>query len=175
MFLATFSKLKTRWDGLDDHQQVGACLAGMGGLFTAWLLFWPVPTQVEGKGVLIYPDNAGVLNARSAGQVLDVDVRVGDRVEKQQVLMTLYLPELERELEQEKGNLNQLQKQNIELNQRDALRIETARQALDTTLAKLNDDERRLSQLQNTFSGKLRNLEWLSRRAVVAPLSNEVV
>ena len=175
MSLVPLSKLKTRWDGLDDHQQVGACLAGMGGLFSAWLLFWPVPTQVEGKGVLIYPDNAGVLNARSAGQVLDVDVRVGDRVEKQQVLMTLYLPELERELEQEKGNLNQLQKQNIELNQRDALRIETARQALDTTLAKLNDDERRLSQLQNTFSGKLRNLEWLSRRAVVAPLSNEVV
>ncbi|QNI88055.1 hypothetical protein [Synechococcus sp. ROS8604] len=57
-------------------------MAGMGGLFTAWLLFWPVPTQVEGKGVLIYPDNAGVLNARSAGQVLDLDVRFGDRVEK---------------------------------------------------------------------------------------------
>lgn len=112
-------------------------------MFSAWLLFWPVPTQFEGKGVLIYPDNAGVLNARSAGQVLDVDVRVGDRVKKQQVLMTLYLPELERELEQEKGNLKQLQKQNIELNQRDAaLRIETAQQALDTTLAKLNDDER---------------------------------
>ena len=175
MSLVPLSKLKTRWDGLDDHQQVGACLAGMGGLFSAWLLFWPVPTQVEGKGVLIYPDNAGVLNARSAGQVLDVDVRVGDRVKKQQVLMTLYLPELEHELEQEKGNLNQLQKQNIELNQRDALRIETAQQALDTTLAKLNDDERRLGELQNTFSGKLRNLEWLSRRAVVAPLSNEVV
>ena len=175
MSLISFYKIKTRWDGLDDHQQVAACLAGMGGLLGVWLLFWPVPTQVEGKGVLIYPDNAGVLNARSAGQVLNVDVGVGDRVEKQQVLMTLYLPELERELEQEKGNLNQLQKQNIELNQRDALRLETARQTLDTTLAKLKDDERRLGELQSTFAGKLRNLEWLSRRAVVAPLSSDVV
>ena len=96
---------------------------------------------------------------------MNVDVGVGDRVEKQQVLMTLYLPELERELEQEKGNLNQLQKQNIELNQRDALRLETARQTLDTTLAKLKDDERRLGELQSTFAGKLRNLEWLSWRA----------
>ena len=173
--LISLSKLKTRWNGLDDHQQVGVCLAGMGGLLTAWLVFWPVPTQVEGKGVLIYPDNAGVLNARSAGQVLDVDVSVGDRVEKQQVLMTLYLPKLERQLEQEKGNLKQLQTQNIELNQRDALRIETARQALDTTLAKLKDDGRRLGELQSTFAGKLRNLQWLSRRAVVAPLSNAVV
>ena len=90
--------------------RLGPVWQGWGGLFTAWLLFWPVPTQVEGKGVLIYPDNAGVLNARSAGQVLDVDVRAGDRVEKQQVLMTLYLPELERELEQEKGNFKSASK-----------------------------------------------------------------
>jgi HlyD family secretion protein len=55
------------------------------------------------------------------------------------------------------------------------LRIETARQALDTTLAKRKDDERRLGDLQSTFAGKLRNLEWLSRRAVVAPMPNEVV
>ena len=61
------------------------------------------------------------------------------------------------------------------MNQRDALRLETARQTLDTTLAKLKDDERRLGELQSTFAGKLRNLEWLSRRAVVAPLSSDVV
>ena len=168
-------KFRTYWNGLSEHQQVGASLAGLGGLLTAWLLFWPVPTQVKGKGVLIYPDNAGLLNARSAGQVLDVDVNVGDHVEKGQILMTLYLPELEREIEQEKGNLDQLQKQNIELNSRDALRVDSARQALETTLAKLDDDEQRLGELQKTFTGKLKNLEWLSRRAVVAPLSNEVV
>ena len=48
---------------------MGAALAGVGGLFGVWLLFWPVPTQVEGRGVLIYPDNAGILNARPGGQV----------------------------------------------------------------------------------------------------------
>jgi len=37
----------------------------MGGLFGFWLIFWPVPTQVDGQGVLIYPNNAGILNARS--------------------------------------------------------------------------------------------------------------
>ncbi len=173
--LTSFRKIKHRWDGLNDHQQVAACLAGIGGLLTAWLVLWPVPTQVQGKGVLIYPNNAGVLNARSAGQVLNIDVRVGDRVRKNQVLMTLYLPELERELEQQKGNLKQLQKQNVELDKRDALRIDTARQALDTTLAKLTDDEQRLGELQSTFAAKLENLSWLSRRAVVAPLSSDVV
>ena len=56
-------RLRGRWNGLTDHQQVGASLAGVGALFGAWLLFWPVPTEVEGRGVLIYPDNAGILNA----------------------------------------------------------------------------------------------------------------
>ncbi len=168
-------RLKGRWNGLSDHQQVGASLLGVGGIFLFWLVFWPVPTQVKGQGVLIYPNNAGVLNARATGQVLDVNVSVGDKVRKGQVLMTLYLPVLERQLEQQKGNLAQLVRQNNELNQRDALRINTARIALDTTLAKLADDQTRLSQLQATYGSKVENLNWLAKRAVVAPLSSAVV
>ncbi|EAQ68877.1 NHPM bacteriocin system secretion protein/ HlyD family [Synechococcus sp. RS9909] len=168
-------RLKGRWNGLSDHQQVGASLLGVGGIFLFWLVFWPVPTQVKGQGVLIYPNNAGVLNARATGQVLDVNVSVGDKVRKGQVLMTLYLPVLERQLEQQKGNLAQLVRQNNELNQRDALRINTAQIALDTTLAKLADDQARLAQLQATYGSKVENLNWLAKRAVVAPLSSEVV
>lgn len=168
-------RLKGRWNGLSDHQQVGASLLGVGGIFVFWLVFWPVPTQVKGQGVLIYPNNAGVLNARATGQVLDVNVSVGDKVRKGQVLMTLYLPVLERQLEQQKGNLAQLVRQNNELNQRDALRINTAQIALDTTLAKLADDQARLAQLQATYGSKVENLNWLAKRAVVAPLSSEVV
>lgn len=40
-----------------------------------WALFWPVPTEVEGMGVLIYPNNAGILNARASGQVREVFVK----------------------------------------------------------------------------------------------------
>jgi len=167
--------LRGRWNGLSDHDQVGVSLAGLGGLFSFWLVFWPVPTQVKGQGVLVYPDNAGVLNARTSGQVLDVKVSVGDRVRRGQMLMTLYLPVLERQLEQQKGNLAQLVRQNNELNQRDALRINTARTALDTTLTKLADDQARLTQLKTTYADKVENLNWLARRAVVAPLSSAVV
>ena len=168
-------RLRGRWNGLTDHQQVGASLAGMGALFGAWLLFWPVPTEVEGRGVLIYPDNAGILNARAAGQVLSINTAVGDRVRKGQVLMTLYLPVLERKLDQQKGNLRQLVRQNEELDARDALRIGTAKLALDTALAKLDDDEKRLARLQATYNSKVDNLNWLARREVVAPLAQEVV
>ena len=168
-------RLRGRWNGLNDHQQVGVSLAGMGALFGAWLLFWPVPTEVAGRGVLIYPDNAGILNARAAGQVLSINTAVGDRVRKGQVLMTLYLPVLERKLDQQKGNLRQLVRQNEELDARDALRIGTAKLALDTALAKLDDDEKRLARLQATYNSKVDNLNWLARREVVAPLAQEVV
>ncbi|MEY4358694.1 MAG: hypothetical protein RLZZ631_180, partial [Cyanobacteriota bacterium] len=70
-------QLRERWQGLSDHSQVGVCLAGVSGAVVFWALFWPVPTEVQGTGVLIYPDNAGILNARSGGQVREVYVRVG--------------------------------------------------------------------------------------------------
>jgi len=168
-------RLRGRWNGLTDHQQLGACLGGVGALFGAWMLFWPVPTEVEGRGVLIYPDNAGILNARAGGQVLSIETKVGERVRKDQVLMTLYLPVLERKLDQQKGNLRQLERQNDELDARDALRIRTAKLALDTALAKLDDDEKRLARLQATYTSKVDNLNWLARREVVAPLAQEVV
>ncbi len=168
-------RLRARWNGLTDHQQLGVSLAGVGALFGAWLLFWPVPTEVEGRGVLIYPDNAGILNARAGGQVLSIETKVGERVRKGQVLMTLYLPVLERKLDQQKGNLRQLVRQNDELDARDALRIRTAQLALDTALAKLDDDEKRLARLQATYTSKVDNLNWLARREVVAPLAQEVV
>ena len=164
-----------RWQGFSDHDQVGVCLAGVGGVLVLWALFWPVPTEVVGTGVLIYPDNAGLLNARAAGQVQDVAVKVGDRVHKGQVMLRLYLPVLNRELQQQKGNLAQLQRHNRELDLRDMLRLMSEKASVDTSLAKLRDDRLRYQGLQATYASKLKNLEWLSRRDVVAPLSSEVV
>ena len=167
--------LQQRWLGLSDHNQVGVCLAGVGGVLALWAVFWPIPTEVSGQGVFIYPDNAGVLNARSGGQVLDVAVKVGEPVRKGQVLMTLYLPVLEKQLAQQRGNLAQLERINADLDQRDLLRLETEKRAVEVALAKLTDDSARYAQLQSTYSSKLSNLDWLARREVVAPLSREVV
>jgi len=54
-----WQQMQTRWQGLSDHNQVGVSLAGVGGVLVLWALFWPVPTEVEGMGVMIYPNNAG--------------------------------------------------------------------------------------------------------------------
>ena len=173
--VAQTKQLKKRWSELSDHGQVGVCLAGVTGVLAFWAVFWPVPTEVKGHGVLIYPDNAGVLNARAAGQVLSVNVRVGDQVQEGQVLMDLYLPVLEKQLQQQRGNLAQLESINDELTIRDELRLESENVAVEVALAKFDDDIKRYGRLQQTYGSKLNNLEWLSERQVVAPLSRAVV
>jgi HlyD family secretion protein len=112
------------------RQQLGAALALMGGVVAAWATVWLVPTEVVGKGVLLLPENAGLLDARAAGQVRRLPIRVGDRVKRGQVLVELYLPVLEKELEQQRANLRELERQNLALDERDRLRLETEKTAL---------------------------------------------
>jgi HlyD family secretion protein len=107
--------------------------------------------------------------------VKELKVAVGDRVRAGQVLLVLHLPVLERQLQQQAGNLAQLERQNQELDARDAVRLATARDRRDTALAKLTGDRTRYGQLQATYATKLKRLEWLAQREVVAPLAAEVV
>ena len=168
-------KLRQRWQSLDEHDQVGLCLGAVVAGLLGWALFCPIPTEVRGEGVLIYPENAGVLDARAAGQVRRLLVRAGEPVRRGQVLMEIALPVQEKQLMQQKGNLALLERQNAHLDERDTLRLGAERATLDTALAKLEQDRRRYETLQGTYAGKLRNLEWLAKREVVAPLSSEVV
>ncbi len=164
-----------RLRSLSPRQQLGAVLTVVGGALGAWAVFWLVPTEVVGKGVLLLPDNAGLLDARAAGQVRRLAIQVGDRVQRGQVLVELYLPVLEKELEQQRANLRELERQNQALDQRDRLRLDTETTSVETALAKLRGDAERYGALRSTYASKLRNLEWLARREVVAPLSSEVV
>lgn len=154
---------------------MGLCLGAVVAGLLGWALFCPIPTEVRGEGVLIYPENAGVLDARAAGQVRRLLVRAGEPVRRGQVLMEIALPVQEKQLMQQKGNLALLERQNAQLDERDTLRLQAERATLDTALAKLEQDRRRYESLQSTYAGKLRNLEWLAKREVVAPLSSEVV
>ncbi|MCP9849021.1 NHLP bacteriocin system secretion protein [Cyanobium sp. Morenito 9A2] len=157
------------------RRQVGWCLAAMAGAVGLWGAFWLVPTEVVGQGVLLQPDNAGLLDARAPGQVRRVHVASGDAVRRGQVLVELYLPVLDRQLEQQRANLRQLVRQNEALGGRDRLRLRAEKQAVATALAKLANDRTRFGTLQGTYLSKLKQLDWLAAREVVAPLSAEVV
>jgi HlyD family secretion protein len=56
------------------------------------------------------------------------------------VLVELYLPVLEKVLEQQRANLREQERQNRALDERDRLRLQSEQVSADTSLAKLQSD-----------------------------------
>ena len=77
-----------------SERRVLVALGTAWALTAGWFLFWPVPTEVIGRGVVIVPGAATVIDARAEGQILSLPVRVGQRVTRGQTLLRLYLPTL---------------------------------------------------------------------------------
>ena len=159
----------------DPEGQVLLALGTVGVLTAGWVLFWPVPTEVVGRGVMIVPGGSRVIDARAEGQILSIAVKVGQTVSKGQPLITMYLPTLDQELRRQEHDLLQLIGINANLNQRDGVRLESARRVRDTSLAKLQSERLRLGRLRRTYNQKVADFRLLARRDVVAPLSEEVV
>ena len=65
-------------------------------------------------------------------------------------MMELYLPVLEKELEQQRANLRELERQNRALDERDRLRLQSEQVSVDTSLAKLQSDRERYGSLRDT-------------------------
>lgn len=164
-----------RRQAIDPEGQVLLALLSVGALTGAWVLFWPVPTEVVGRGVMIVPGGARVIDSRAEGQILAINVSAGDTVRKGQPLITLYLPTLDQELRRQQHDLQQLIAINATLDHRDAMRLEAARHVRDTSLGKLERERRRLSSLRRTYNQKVSDFRLLARREVVAPLAEEVV
>ena len=80
----------------DPEGQVLLSLITMGSLTALWALFWPVPTEVVGRGVVIVPGGATILDSRAEGQIRELKVKVGDVVRQGQLLMVLDQPALEK-------------------------------------------------------------------------------
>ena len=159
----------------DPEGQVALALAGVGLLTAAWFCGWPMPTEVVGRGVLIVPGGATVIDARAPGQILRIPVRVGELARRGQPLLELYLPTLDQELRRQQRDQRELIRLNDDLNRRDGLRLASARRVRDTALAKLARDLRRYRNLRDTYDQKVSDFRYLARQEVVAPLAQEVV
>lgn len=157
------------------HRPVALALGGMAALTAAWALFWPVPTEVVGRGVLIVPGDATLLDARAGGQILELAMVQGQRVQRGQPLLKLYLPALVQELQRQRRDLGEQIAINASLNQRDAVRLATAGRLRATALTKLQADAGQFRQLKTTYDQKLADYRYLAAREVVAPLAAPVV
>ncbi|MEB3327118.1 MAG: NHLP bacteriocin system secretion protein [Synechococcus sp.] len=159
----------------DPEGQVLLALGGLVALTVGWICFWPVPTEVVGRGVMIVPGGAKVIDARAPGQILEIPVKVGEHVRAGQPLIRLYLPVLEQELRRQERDLAELIAINSDLDRRDGRRIESARMVFNTAMRKLQREGQRLARLRQTYNQKVADFRWLTGQEVVAPLAEQVV
>ncbi|MDF5708717.1 MAG: NHLP bacteriocin system secretion protein [Nostoc sp. S4] len=86
-------------------------LGSIVGVGVIWSIYGRIPITVEGQGVLIYPSNVVPLQSKSAGQLMALNIKVGDVIKKGQVLATIDQAELRKQLQQQQAKLTELQSQ----------------------------------------------------------------
>jgi HlyD family secretion protein len=94
-------------------------LATLGSLVSiafVWSIVGRIPITVNGQGVLIYPRQVVAVQSASSGQIKELKVKVGDRVKAEDVIATVELPETQKQLQQQKEKLKELQEQNQGVN-----------------------------------------------------------
>lgn len=154
--LVTSHSLK-RWlveQSQEPNGQVRLSLIALWSLTGLWVLFWPVPTEVTERGVMIVPGASTLIDSRAEGQIRRLNVSVGDTVREGEVLMVLDQPALETQLQRQTRDLRELIQINADLDREDGQRLKDARAVRDTALSKLQREQRQLEGLQATYAQK---------------------
>src|SRR5262245_504474 len=82
-----------------------ACTAALLCLFALWSVLGRIPVSADGAAILVRPKKVVGFQSRSQGQVQSLAVDVGHVVHKGDLLATLRLNDLEKELELEQSKL----------------------------------------------------------------------
>ena len=161
-----------------------------------WSIYGRIPITVEGRGVLTYPRQVVPLQSKSAGQLLALNVNVGDMVKKGDVLATVDQVDLRKQLQLARAKLVQLEQQDrnassllVQRQQLDTKAIQEQRLTLQQRLKIVQDLtpilrekglvsiqrerqnlQRRLQTLQGllpTYKKRLNNRQWLFKEGAV--------
>ena len=136
---------------LDQLMQVVApldwlILVALGSLVlgvVGWSVWGRIPITVEGRGVLLYPDQASEIQSPIAGQLVGLNLKVGDRVQKGQVVGWINRFDLRQAIQQQTLKLRSLEQQNQQLTrlaqQQQNQEIQVLRKQQNTLQKKLQD------------------------------------
>ncbi|MDM9585785.1 NHLP bacteriocin system secretion protein [Nostoc sp. GT001] len=95
-----------------------------------WSFLGRIPITVMGTGIIVYPSTITSFQSPIAGRLRTVNVRVGDFVNRGDVLATLDQSELMKQLQLVRLKLEQLQQENRDANSVQRLRQNADKQAL---------------------------------------------
>lgn len=95
-----------------------------------WSFLGRIPITVTGTGIIVYPSTITSFQSPIAGRLRTVNVRVGDFVNRGDVLATLDQSELMKQLQLVRSKLEQLQQENRDANTVQLLRQNADKQAL---------------------------------------------
>ncbi|HVS18889.1 MAG TPA: biotin/lipoyl-binding protein, partial [Planctomycetota bacterium] len=132
------------------------------GVALAWSLLGRVPITVEGQALLVRPRQVVSFQAPAEGRVSEVAVQVGDRVVAGQVLARMALPDLQKDLEQQRANLFSLEGRHSELDEREREQAELAQSLLADQRDLL--EQRMQSLAQRAEASKVRNAELIAQQ-----------
>src|SRR5207302_1226475 len=77
-----------------------------------WSILGRIPIAVEGVGLLVYPRQVVSLQLPASGQVVELSIKVGDFIQKGQVLGRINQPALQQSLDQDRVRLAEASERN---------------------------------------------------------------
>jgi HlyD family secretion protein len=101
-----------------------------------WSIYGRIPITIEGRGALVYPSKVVPLQSKSAGQLVALNVKVGDVVKKGEVIGKIDQSGLRKQLQEQRNKLLELRSQD---------------QAVGSLQGVRNAEERRSIQQQRLF------------------------
>ncbi len=122
------------------------------GAVVAWSLLGRIPITAEGTAMLVRPRQVVAFQAPAEGRIAALSVGVGDQVAKGDRLARVALPELEKELEQQRARLAAFDSRSHELS---ALEHEQALLELSLLADQRTLLEHRMQSLRNTAEAAL--------------------
>lgn len=145
-------------------------LAALGSLVVAgvtWSIVGRIPITAIGQGVLVYPSSVSNFQASSSGQLLAINVKVGDTVKKGDVLATLDQSNLKKQLQQERAKLSDLQAQQQVANLLQRQRSLTEQGVLEQQRLSLKQELQSTKLMQPVLKSRLERRKWLKSEGAV--------
>ncbi|GAB1544451.1 hypothetical protein NUACC21_71270 [Scytonema sp. NUACC21] len=133
-----------------------------------WSIVGRIPITVTGQGVIIYPSKVMALQSPATGQLMAMNLRVGEFVKKGQILAIFDRAELQKQLQQQRLKLLELKTQNQSASSLQSLRSELEIKALMQQRFSLQQNLREAQSLVVVLKNRLSRLNKLKAQGAIS-------